>query len=71
MDTGWILDSEIWYYLHPEANGNRGHMYTGWHEIGGKWYYFNMGSELPMGAMLANTTTPDGYRVDGQGAWIQ
>ena len=71
MDTGWILDSEIWYYLHPEANGNRGHMYTGWHEIGGKWYYFNMGSELPMGAMLANTTTPDGYQVDGQGAWIQ
>lgn len=29
------------------------------------WYY--LGSS---GAMLTNTTTPDGYHVDSEGRWI-
>ncbi len=67
MKTGWLQDGDEWYYLDPESDGRKGHMLTGWQPIGGVWYYFDEAS----GHMLANTTTPDGYRVDANGAWIQ
>lgn len=38
---------------------------NGWQWIDGKCYYFD-----EKGVMLANTTTPDGYRVGATGAWI-
>ena len=61
-----------WYYLHTQYDNTRGHMYTGWHEIDGKWYYFNTAADKgTLGAILANTTTPDGYQVDANGAWIR
>ena len=73
MSTGWIQDGGNWYYLHAAGDGNRGFMHTGWQEIGGKWYYFHKdtdGAALPVGAMLSNTVTPDGYTVGSDGAWI-
>ena len=36
-----------------------------WVKSGSYWYY--LGSS---GAMLTNTTTPDGYHVDSEGRWI-
>ena len=45
-------------------------MRTGWQIIDGKAYYFNASSEGVTGAMLANTTTPDGYQVGADGAMI-
>lgn len=71
MATGWKLDGGYYYYLHPYADGTQGFMYTGWHSIGGKWYYFSTVSGGPLGSMAAGTTTPDGYRVGADGAWIQ
>ena len=72
MEDGWLFWNNNWYYLHTQYDNTRGHMYTGWHEIDGKWYYFNTASDKgTLGAMLANTTTPDGYQVDANGAWIQ
>lgn len=38
---------------------------TGWIEDGGKSYYLDNN-----GIMLTNTTTPDGYYVGADGAWI-
>ena len=47
-------------------------MLTGWQLIDGKWYYFSEAEGSgTMGALYRNTTTPDGYRVDGAGVWIQ
>ncbi|MBT9812142.1 MULTISPECIES: hypothetical protein [Clostridia] len=46
-------------------------MYTGWHQIDGKWYYFNTEDGAKQGMMLKNTVTPDGYPVNEQGVWIQ
>ncbi len=71
MATGWILDGGFWYYLHPTSDGTQGYMYTDWNQIGGVWYYFNPNIGGPKGSMLADTTTPDGYKVDANGAWIQ
>ncbi len=62
MLTGWQLVDGKWYYMEP-TNGN---MLTGWQVIGGKHYYMTQS-----GDMLANTTTPDGYKVDENGVWIQ
>lgn len=60
MATGWQQVNGTWYFLKDS-----GAMATGWVKSGGKWYY--LGSD---GAMYVNSTTPDGYQVDGSGAWV-
>ena len=59
METGWVKDQGEWYYLKDS-----GSMATGWVKDNGKWYYL-----ASSGKMLRNTYTPDGYYVDGSGAW--
>ncbi|KXW02262.1 hypothetical protein NTPn13_00425 [Streptococcus pneumoniae] len=59
MVTGWLKNGGSWYYLK-----NSGSMATGWVKDNGKWYYL-----ASSGNMLRNTRTPDGYYVDGSGAW--
>lgn len=54
-------DDQWWY-----QNDDGGYPENQWQEIGGKQYYF--GAD---GYMLANTTTPDGYWVGADGAWIE
>ncbi len=70
--TGWFTDAgNNTYYLHPVSDGTMGYMYTGWHQIDGKWYYFNTETGAGQGALLKGTVTPDGYSVDEAGIWIQ
>lgn len=78
MTTNWQKVSGAWYYM-----DNSGAMQTDWKEISNAWYYFNADGVMQenrwvgdyylgsSGAMLVNTTTPDGYRVDASGKWIQ
>lgn len=66
MCTGWIKLGNTYYYLDPTS----GKMVTGWATIGGTSYYFSTEAST-LGAMLANTTTPDGYTVDANGAWVK
>ena len=70
MVSGWQFINGNWYYLYPVADGNQGYMFTGWHQINGLWYYFSQ-EEATLGAMTADTTTPDGYQVNADGVWIQ
>ena len=42
-------------------------MLTGWQNLNNIWYYLDKDN----GVMLSNATTPDGYKVDASGAWIQ
>lgn len=60
MTTGWQFVNNQWYYM-----DSSGIMQTGWVRVSGKWYYLDQN-----GAMYANTTTPDGRRVDASGARI-
>ena len=78
MTTTWQKVSGAWYYM-----DNSGAMQTDWKEISNAWYYFNADGVMQAnrwvgdyylgssGAMLVNTKTPDGYRVDASGKWIQ
>jgi glutaredoxin-related protein len=62
MSQGWNLLDNKWFYF--ENNGSR---FSGWLlDKNGNWYYLDAN-----GIMLANTITPDGYKVDSSGAWIQ
>ena len=61
MLTGWYTDGTKKYWLAPS-----GEMATGWKWIEDKWYYMDS-----TGAMMVNANTPDGYRVNENGEWIQ
>lgn len=83
MQTGWKLVNNKWYFM-DTVNGDmksdwqwinnkwyfmdavNGDMKTGWQQVRGKWYYL----DLLNGDCLLNTTTPDGYAVDANGAWV-
>ena len=60
MATGWVKDNNTWYYL-----DRAGAMKTGWFTVSGKWYY-----AYSSGALAVNTTTPDGFMVNGNGEWV-
>ena len=57
----WMFINQKWYFF-----DHTGYMKTGWILWKNLWYYCDSS-----GAMLTNATTPDGYRVDGNGVWIQ
>jgi len=62
VSNNWVLANNKWYFL-----GTSGAMRTGWVEWNGSWYYLN----IPNGDMAVNCATPDGYRVNISGVWIQ
>ena len=81
METGWFKYTGKWFFLDYET----GKMVAGMHEVSGDNYYFNKAGEMQVGwiqekgewyyfkasgAMLRNGTTPDGYKVDGEGRWL-
>ena len=71
MVTGWREDGGYTYYLNSVSDGTRGQMLTGWHQIDSIWYYFNKLTGGPQGSLVKNATTPDGYKVGADGAWLQ
>ena len=72
MNSGWFTDRDgNTYFLHDQNDSQAGAMYTGWHWIGGKCYYFQDTADAarPAGSMMKNGTTPDGYTVNENGEW--
>lgn len=57
----WKQVWDNWYYFGEDGISK----YNTWAEIDGNWYYFDQWS-----IMLHDTTTPDGYQVGADGAWI-
>ncbi|MDO5775845.1 MAG: hypothetical protein Q4P22_04425 [Eubacteriales bacterium] len=77
-DCGWFTDKDGQrYFLHEQHDGKFGFMYTGWNQISGQWYYFNTVTKAgafevaSKGSLVTNGMTPDGYRVDANGAWVK
>lgn len=75
MVSGWYPDTDgNLYYLWPKSDGTQGHMVTGWQWIAGadgleRRYYFNPEPDGTRGALLKNTTLPDGNQVNDKGEW--
>ena len=80
QNTGsWQSNSTGWWY----QNADGSYPANEWKQINGSWYYFNESGYMVAsmwignyylgenGSMLTNTTTPDGYMVDGSGAWVK
>ena len=64
----WERVSGYWYLF--DVSGN---MRKDWCiDVDGKWYYLEPtgNNNYPEGACWINTTTPDGFRVGTDGAWI-
>lgn len=57
----WFKDKDKWYYLRDTCKMAR----TQWLWIDGECYCFR-----PDGSLFMNCTTPEGYKVDDSGAWI-
>ena len=79
QNTGsWQSNSTGWWY----QNADGSYPVNAWQQINGSWYYFNESGYMVAsiwignyylgenGAMVTNTTTPDGYVVGSDGAWI-
>lgn len=56
----WSQEGTAWKY-----KNDNGSLATGWNWIDGKSYFFDAN-----GKMLVDTTTPDGYTVNKDGAWV-
>lgn len=61
MAGEWKQDDMGWWY----DNGNTTYENNGWSWIDERWYYFT-----PEGYCVMNTTTPDGFQVNENGAWV-
>lgn len=77
--NSWQNINNTWYYFNQD-----GYMRTGWIPVNGKWYYCHANGQMAYstwvdgkyyvgddGVMYANTTTPDGYKVDASGQIIK
>lgn len=72
MQTGWLIDpTGNIFYLNEISDGTKGRMLTGWNEVNGNWYYFNLNSDGTQGRLLKDTMTPDGYRVNEAGLYVE
>lgn len=57
----WMSDNNGWWYQNTDGS----YLTDGWYWINGNCYYF--GSD---GYAYSDETTPDGYTVNADGAWI-
>ncbi len=62
MAKDWNLIDGVWYYF-SESGAMAA---SQWIQTGGYWYYVDAN-----GSLFTGGTTPDGYKVDDNGVWIQ
>lgn len=65
MKTGWQVIESKWYYFNPVIYGQT------WIPDQNNGFVWSGSTLMPYGAMYADTTTPDGYRVGPDGSRIE
>lgn len=72
LETGWIKDYDgAEYYFSEDNQIGENELFIGWHLINGSWYYFNTENGSNYGQLIKNAITPDGYKVDDRGVWLE
>ena len=71
MTTGWYQDAKgSWYFFNTTTDSTEGAAVTGWQWVDGRSYYFEPVAGENHGKMFADGVTPDGYKVNAAGQWI-
>ena len=71
LRSGWLyLADGSQYFFSNKHDGSFGKMLTGWNWIDGNCYYFVSEADEREGKLIKDGTTPDGYRVDKDGKWV-
>lgn len=71
LHTGWMKDTNgNWYFMNTVPGADFGAMLTGWQWIDNSCYYFGTDAAGNIGKLYMNTTTPDGYKVNADGRWV-
>lgn len=71
LHSGWLdLADGSRYFFSNRHDGSFGKMLTGWNWIDGNCYYFGSEADESEGKLAKGGTTPDGYRVDQDGKWV-
>lgn len=71
MTTGWYQDAKgSWYFFNTTTDSTEGAAVTGWQWVDGRSYYFEPAAGENHGKMFADGVTPDGYKVNAAGQWV-
>ena len=71
LRSGWpYLADGSQYFFSNKHDGSFGKMLTGWNWIDGNCYYFVTEADEREGKLIKDGTTPDSYRVDKDGKWV-
>ena len=71
LRSGWLyLADGSQYFFSNKHDGSFSKMLTGWNWIDGNCYYFVSEADEREGKLIKDGTTPDGYRVDKDGKWV-
>ena len=71
LRSGWLyLADGSQYFFSNKHDGSFSKMLTGWNWIDGNCYYFVTEADEREGKLIKDGTTPDGYRVDKDGKWV-
>lgn len=71
LRSGWLyLTDGSQYFFSNKHDGSFSKMLTGWNWIDGNCYYFVTEADEREGKLIKDGTTPDGYRVDKDGKWV-
>lgn len=71
LRSGWLyLADGSQYFFSNKHDGSFGKMLTGWNWIDGNCYYFVTEADEREGKLIKDGMTPDGYRVDKDGKWV-
>ena len=71
LRSGWLyLADGTQYFFGNKQGSGFGKMLTGWNWIDGNCYYFTGEADEQEGKLLKEGVTPDGYRVNRDGKWV-